>query len=122
MGMCPNTGGRVWHCMEHPALCMYHCCVTHIILLPFWAILGRHASDVVFSKCIILFANVTSLNDAVTSYVTSQHHMCIGHMTIYYKRATNTLVGDSCLLFICSSGLTLSPEAHMWLVFNTCRL
>ena len=40
-------------------------------------------------KHVILFVDVTSLNDAVMS----QHHMCIVHMTIYYKRATNTLVG-----------------------------
>ena len=73
-------------------------------------------------KCVILFANVTSLNDAVMSYVMSQHHMGVGHMTIYYKRAANTSVGSSCLLFVCSSGLTLSPETLMWLVSNTCRL
>ena len=57
-------------------------------------------------KRVILFANVMSLNDAVMS----QHHTCIGHVTIYYKRATNALVGGSCLLFVCSSGLTLSPD------------
>ena len=43
-------------------------------------------------KCVILFADVMSLNNTVTSYVTSQHCICIGHMTIYYKRATNTSV------------------------------
>ena len=56
----------------------------------FW---GGHASDVVCLKCIILFADVTSLKGAVTSYVTSQCCTCIGHVTFYYKRATDTLVG-----------------------------
>ena len=85
----------------------------------FW---GGHALDTACSKCIILFANITSLKGAVTSYVTSQHHTCIGHMTFYYKRSTDALWGGSCLLFIHSSGLTLSPETHVWLVPNACRL
>ena len=50
---------------------------------------------------------------AVMPYVISQCRMCIGHMTFYYKRSTNAPVGGSCLLFICSSGLTLSPETHV---------
>ena len=87
-------------------------------LQPFWAILGRRASDMACQKHVILFANITSLNDAVMSYVTLWCHTCIGHVTIYYKRATNALVGGSCLLFVCS---TLSPETRMWLVSNTCR-
>ena len=45
-------------------------------------------------KHIVLFADVTSLNDAVMSYVMSQYCMCTGHMTIYYKRAANTSVGE----------------------------
>ena len=112
----------MWHCVEHPALRVHHCHVTHVLLWPFWAILGRCALDVVRLKHVILFADVTSLNDAVMSYVTSQHHTCVGHVTIYYKRATNTSVGDSCPLFICLSRLTLSPETCMWHVSNTCRL
>ena len=55
--------------------------------------LGGHASDVTHSKHIILFADVKSLKGTVTSYVTSQHRMCIGHLTFYYKRATDTSVG-----------------------------
>ena len=55
-------------------------------------ILERHTSDALHLKRAILFVNVTSFNDAVTSYVTSQCHMCIGHMTIYYKRTANTSV------------------------------
>ena len=43
-------------------------------------------------KCIISFIDITSFNDAMTSYMMSQHCMCIGHMTIYYKRAANTSI------------------------------
>ena len=112
---------HMWHCTEHPTLWVHHCHVTRVFLRLFWAILGRCALDAVHPKHIILFVNITLLNNAVMSYVTSQHHTCIGHMTIYYKRAVNASVGGSCLLFICSSGLTLSPETHMWLVSNMCR-
>ena len=42
---------------------------------------------------IIFFVYVTLLNDAVMSYVMSQCRTCIGHMTIYYKRAANASVG-----------------------------
>ena len=72
-------------------------------------------------KHIILLADVMSLNGTVMSFVTSQHHMCVGHVTFYYKRATKALVWGSCLLFVRSSGLTLSPETRVWLVSNTCR-
>ena len=107
----------MWHCMEHPALWVYHCHITLVVFLrPFWAILGGHTLDTVHPKHIILFANVTSLNDAEMSYVMSQHCTCIGHVTIYYKRATNALVGGSYLLFIHSSGSTLSPGTRVWLV------
>ena len=43
------------------------------------------------------------------------------HMTFYYKRSTGTSVGGSRLLFIHSSGSTLSPETCVWLVPNACR-
>ena len=121
MGTCPNMQGRVWHCTEHPALWVYRCHITHVFLWPFWAILGGCTLDVACLKHIILFVDITSLNDAVMSYATSQHRTCIGHVTIYYKRATNTSVGGSCQLFVHSSGSTLSPETCMWLVSNTCR-
>ena len=98
--MCLNMQGRVWHHAEHPALWVYHCCITHIFLQPFWTILGRHTLDTACPKHVILFANITSSNDTVTSYVMSQHRKCIGHVTIYYKRATNTSVG---VLTCCSS-------------------
>ena len=101
MGMHPNTWGSVWHCVEHPALWVSCCHVTHVFLWPFWAILGGCALDAACLKCVILFANVMSLNDTVMSHVMSQHSMCIGHVTIYYKRATNTLVGIlACCSFI----------------------
>ena len=83
--------------------------------------LGGRASDMACPKRVTLFADVTSLNGAVMSYVTSQCRMCIGHVTFYYKRAANTSVGASCLLFVLSSGSILSPETCVWLVPNTCR-
>ena len=112
----------MWHCVEHPVLWVQHCHITHVFLWSFWAILGGHISDTVCPKHIILFADITSLNDAVTSYVMSQCHTCNGHVTFYYKKVANSSVGGSCLLFVCSSGLTLSLETRMWLVSNMCRL
>ena len=79
-----------------------------------------NALDVPHPKC--LFSDVTSLMSAVMSYVMSQHCMCIGHMTFYYKRSADALVGGSSLWFIHSSGSPLSPETHVWLVPNACRL
>ena len=55
--------------------------------------LRRCTLDTPRLKCIILFVHVTPFNNAVTSYVMSQHCMCIGHMTVYYKSAMNTSVG-----------------------------
>ena len=75
-------------------------------------------SDALHLKCIILFSDVTSLKGAVTS----QRCTCIGHVTFYYKRSADASVGGSDLLFIRSSGSTLSPETHVWLVPNVCRL
>ena len=57
------------------------------------AIFGGWASDALHPKHVILFVDVTSLMSAVTSYVTSQHCMCIGHVNFYYKRSTDPLVG-----------------------------
>ena len=99
-------------------------CTMAMVLLfysHFKAIFGGHTSDTPHLKHIILFSNVTSLKGAVTSYMMSQHCMCIGHMIFYYKRPTNASVGGSGLLFIHSSGSTLSPETHVWLVPNACR-
>ena len=85
----------------------------------FW---GGHTSDAMCPKHIILFADIMSLKGTVMSYVMSQCHTCIGHVTFYYKRSTNASVRASCLLFIHSSGSTLSPETCMRLVPNVCRL
>ena len=94
----------MWHCTEHPVLWVY-CGCNALVLQPF---LGNFIW--VRFRGIILFADITSLNGTVMSYVTSQHHTCIGHMTFYYKRSTNASVGGSCLLFVHLSGSTLSPE------------
>ena len=69
--------------MEHPVLWVYHCHITRVFLWPFWAILGRCTSDAVHLKCIILFADITSLNNAVTSHVTS---CCTAHVLVYHQR------------------------------------
>ena len=85
------------------------------------AVLSNFGVGMLQARRVILFANVMSLKGAVTSYVMSQHHTCVGHVTFYYKRAADTLVGGSCLLFVHLSGSTLSPETCMWLVSNACR-
>ena len=87
----------------------------------FRQIWGGGASGTACPKCVILFADVTSLKGAVTSIVTSQCCTCVGHVTFHYKRSTDASMGGSCLLFVCSSGSTLSPETHVWLVPNVCR-
>ena len=68
-------------------------CINQVNYGHFGVVLRRRALDMPCLKRVILFVNVTSFNNAVMSYVTSQHHICIGHVTIYYKRAANTLVG-----------------------------
>ena len=67
--------------------------INHVIYVCFRPFLGRRASDTPCLKCVILFVYVTSFDDAVMSYMMSQHRTCIGHMTVYYKRATNTSMG-----------------------------
>ena len=58
--------------------------------------------DAARPKHIILFSNVTSLKGTVTSYVTSQHHTGISHVTFYYERSTGVGVGVlTCCLSIC---------------------
>ena len=93
------------------------CSCSMAVFRQFWV----GALDAAHLKCVILFADVTSLNGTVTSYVMPQHHTCFGHMTFYYKRVPDIMVGGSCLLFIHLSGLTLSPETRVWLVPNACR-
>ena len=59
----------------------------------------RHGSDMPCLKCVISFVEVTSFNDAMMSYMMSWHCTCIGHMTIYYKKVTNTSIrADSWLV------------------------
>ena len=78
----------------------YH--INHINYGHFRLFLRRCASDMLCLKHVILFVDVMSFDDAVTSYMMSQCHTCIGHMTIYYKRAANTLVG----------GVSVSSSVH----------
>ena len=110
-GIAQNT----WH---------FGCTVAMVLLFygHFEAIFNGHTSDMVHLKHVILFLDVTSLKGTVTSHMTSQYHTYVGHMTFYYERSANALLGDSGLLFIHLSGSTLSPETCMWLVPNTCRL
>ena len=72
-------------------------CTIAMVLLSVYSsfrqFLGGHTSDTVCPKHIILFADVTS-------YVTSQHRTCFGHMTFHYKRSANASVG---VLACCSS-------------------
>ena len=78
----------------------------------FW---GGRALDAVHPKHIILFANVTSLKGTVMSYVMSQHHMCIGHVTFYYKRAIETSLGVlACCSSVCQARLYHQRPACGW--------
>ena len=47
---------------------------------------GWHTLDVPHQKHVTKFVDVTSFDNAMTSCMTSPHHTCIGHVTIYYKR------------------------------------
>ena len=51
------------------------------------------ALDAPCPKHINLFSDVTSLNDAVMSSMTSQCCACIGHVTFEYERSINASVG-----------------------------
>ena len=113
----------MWRRAEHLVLRVYRA-RSSPVLWPFlgnflWARLGR-ALDTPRLKYVTLFSDVTSLMSTVTSYVMSQCCMCISHMTFYYKRSVNALVGGSGLWFVRSSGSTLSPETCVWLVPNAC--
>ena len=72
----------------------YH--INHVNYSHFGIFSRNHASDMPCLECVILFDDVMSFNDAVMSYVMSWCHMCIGHVTVYYKRAMNTLVESYC--------------------------
>ena len=56
---------------------------NYMIYSHFRPFLRRHTSDTLSLKHVILFVDVTSFNDTVTS----QHHTCIGQVTIYYKKS-----------------------------------
>ena len=76
---------------------------------------GGWTLDVAHPKRIILFANITSLNSAVMSYVMSECRMCIGHMTFHYKRSTNASVGVlACCSSICQVQLYHQRPAGGW--------
>ena len=68
----------------------YH--INHINYGRFGVFSRRHTSDMPCLRCVILFVNVTSFNNAMMSYVMSWCCTCIGHVAIYCKRAMNTLV------------------------------
>ena len=68
----------------------YH--INYIKLWLFWGIFQETRFGHATYEACHLVCHITSFNDAVTSYMMSQHHMCIGHMIIYYKRAANTSV------------------------------
>ena len=88
------------------------CTVAALLLST--AVLGNFGW-VHFGCSIILFADVTLLNGAVTSYVTSQHCTCIGHVTSYYKRATKASVGVlACCLSIYQVQLYHQRPACGW--------
>ena len=119
MGMCPNMWGRVWCCVEFPALQVIHNHIALVFLWQFWAILHGCTLDVPHLKHITWLADVTSLNDTVMSYVMSPRHTCIGHVTFYYKWSHQIEGGTSCS--VSSSGSTLSSVAHVWPVSNACK-
>ena len=68
--------------------------------------------DVLHLKRGILFVNVTSFNNAVTSFMMSQCHTCISHVTIYCTKAANTLAGEfqSVCWFVRFDSLTQDPR------------
>ena len=68
----------MWHCMEHPALWVYRCCIIYIIYGHFRQFLGRCTLDVAHLKHVILFVDVMSFNDAVIHDVTVLH-VCWSH-------------------------------------------
>ena len=87
----------------------YH--INHINYGHSGLFLRRLASYVPHLKHVILFVDVTSFNNAVMSYVMSQHCTCIGHMTVYYKRAMSTSVEEFQLVrqFVRLNSVTRDP-------------
>ena len=93
--------------------------INHVNYSHFGVFLRRRASDMPCLKRVILFVDITSFNDAVTLYMMSQCRTCVGHVTVYYKRAMSTSVGG---VSVSSLGSTQSPETLVTLVSNMCRL
>ena len=89
----------VWLCAEHPALWVYSGCGA-LVLQPFLGNFGWVRFGCAMFKARHLISDVTSLKGTVMSYVTSQCHTCVCHMTFYYKRSADALVG---VLACCSS-------------------
>ena len=77
----------------HQSICQM---AAHLQVLQYFAYLSYLGALLqmyrIFER-IILIAEGTSLNGTVMSYVTSQCCTCIGHVTFYYKRATDTSGG-----------------------------
>ena len=99
MGMHPNTWGRVWHCADHPAFLVFDGCRSQTprpFLGNFQWTHFRHAASEAHH---LIFGHYV-FEEAVTSYVMSQHCTCIGDVTFDYKRPVNALVG---VLACCSS-------------------
>ena len=101
------------------------CTVAMVLFLqPFldsfwWAHFGHAAFEVhhlifqcyVFKGCCDVIHDITAL------------HMCWSHDSLLYKSHQHlSWRGGPGLLFVHSSGLTLSPETCVWLVPNMCRL
>ena len=70
-------------------------------------------------KCIILFADVMSLNGVVTSYVMSQCHTCIGHVTFYYTMPRLGVL--ACCLSICQVRLYHQRPVGGWCLMRVGR-
>ena len=78
----------------------------------------RHASDVLCPKCINLFQDVTSFNDAVTSSVMLQCCACGDHVTFQYERLVHTPLGALFLEFVLVSGLIHQRPAGIWCLMH----
>ena len=91
--------GRVWHCVDHLAFWVFlgqGSRTPRLFLGSFWGTCFGHAASKVHH---LIFGHYV-FEEAVTSYVTSQHRMYIGHMTSHYKRSANASFG---VLACCSS-------------------
>ena len=95
---------HMWRRAEHPGALSVPYRIYHVNYGHFRQFLRRCALDMPCLKHVILFVDITSFDDAVMSSMTSQHCTCIGHVTIYYKRTTNTSVRGIFSQFVGSLG------------------